>query len=436
MDTAGMREGLVTKGVLVDMARLKGVPYLEPGTKLYVEDIEAWEEQAGVSIGSGDALLLRTGRWARRAEFGAGEPMSGWDASVMPWMAERDIALLGADSVHEAPDTVPGLGFNPIHRFAIVSRGMNLLDNLDLEAAAETAARLNQWDFMLVIAPLRVPGRHGLAGEPAGDLLINGAAPQTPAGHSRAPSPHSVGITYLGLRPKPPPATRGAPSPHSVGITYLGPAPQTPAGHSRGPFAPLRGRRAALCAAWGGSPPGRISGRSRSRRKYCSGRDVKPISETSVYSCRVWTAMSLPSTVSRSKNRGAVERSGAEHLQKVQVVAGQPGDDVRRAERPDHLGRRLLRVDGLEAERQLRGVDLRLRRTLGPRPGRHQREVAVEAGHIRQPTALRANALDREAARQHQATAIPAATCLARVGDIRPPQALILYTRIPAGCQV
>ena len=115
MDTAGMRDGLVTKGVLVDMPRLKGVPYLEPGTKLYAEDIEAWEEMAGVSIGSGDALLLRTGRWARRAAMGAGGAMSGWDASVMPWMAERDIALLGADSVHEAPDTVPGLGFNPIH---------------------------------------------------------------------------------------------------------------------------------------------------------------------------------------------------------------------------------------------------------------------------------------------------------------------------------
>ena len=169
MDTTQMKDGLVTKGVLVDMARLKGVPYLEPGTKLYVEDIEAWEEQAGVRLGSGDALLLRTGRWARREAMGAGGAMSGWDASVMPWMAERDIALLGADSVHEAPDTVPGLGFNPIHRFAIVSRGMNLLDNLDLEAAAETAARLNQWDFMLVIAPLRVPGG---TGSPVNPLAI------------------------------------------------------------------------------------------------------------------------------------------------------------------------------------------------------------------------------------------------------------------------
>lgn len=169
MDTTQMKNGLVTRGILVDMPRLKGVPYLEPGTKLYPEDLEAWEEHAGVRFESGDALLLRTGRWARREAVGPGGPMSGWDATVMPLMADRDIALLGADSVHEAPDTVPGLGFNPIHRFAIVSRGMNLLDNLDLEAAAETAARLNRWEFMLVVAPLRVPGG---TGSPVNPLAI------------------------------------------------------------------------------------------------------------------------------------------------------------------------------------------------------------------------------------------------------------------------
>ena len=161
MDTSRMKDGLVTRGVLVDMPRLKGVPYLEPGTKLYREDIETWEEYAGVRLGSGDALLLRTGRWAQRDAVGPTREMAGWDASVIPFLAERDVALLGADSVHEAPNSVPGLRVNPIHRFAIVSRGMNLLDNIDLDAAAETAARLNRWEFMLVVAPLRVPGGTG-----------------------------------------------------------------------------------------------------------------------------------------------------------------------------------------------------------------------------------------------------------------------------------
>ena len=161
MDTTAMKDGLVTRGILVDIPRLRGVPFLEPGTKLYREDIEAWEEYAGVRLGPGDALLLRTGRWAGRENHGPTREMSGWDASVIPFLAERDIALLGADSVHEAPDSVPGLRVNPIHRFAIVARGMNLLDNLDLEAAAETAARLDRWEFMLVVAPLRVAGGTG-----------------------------------------------------------------------------------------------------------------------------------------------------------------------------------------------------------------------------------------------------------------------------------
>ena len=77
------------------------------------------------------------------------------------FVAERDIALLGAESVHKAPDAVPGLRVNPIHRFAIVACGMNLLDNLDLEAAAETAASLNRWKVMLVVAPSRVPDGTG-----------------------------------------------------------------------------------------------------------------------------------------------------------------------------------------------------------------------------------------------------------------------------------
>ena len=52
-----LKNGIVTRGVLIDIPRLRGVPYLEPGTPIYVEDLEAWEEQAGVKVSSGDALF-------------------------------------------------------------------------------------------------------------------------------------------------------------------------------------------------------------------------------------------------------------------------------------------------------------------------------------------------------------------------------------------
>ena len=66
-----MKNGIVTRGVLYDIPKLKGVPYLEPGTRIFPEDLEAWEKKTGVKVTAGDALILRWGKWARRAEGGA-----------------------------------------------------------------------------------------------------------------------------------------------------------------------------------------------------------------------------------------------------------------------------------------------------------------------------------------------------------------------------
>src|SRR4029079_14856458 len=60
-----LKNGLITRAVLLDIPPLKGLPYLEPGTAIYQEDVEAWEKMASVRIESGDVVLLRTGRWAR-----------------------------------------------------------------------------------------------------------------------------------------------------------------------------------------------------------------------------------------------------------------------------------------------------------------------------------------------------------------------------------
>jgi kynurenine formamidase len=154
---AGLKDGIVTRGVLVDIPRLKGLPYLEPGTHVYREDIEAWEKQAGVKVAPGDAMFLRTGRWMRRAKVGPFLPLAGFDPSFLPFLKDRDVALLGSDTTQDV-GTLPGV-LIPIHKFAMVARGMNILDNMDLEALAETAARLKRWDFMLVVAP--TPVIHG-----------------------------------------------------------------------------------------------------------------------------------------------------------------------------------------------------------------------------------------------------------------------------------
>jgi kynurenine formamidase len=146
------KNGIVTRGILLDIPRLKGLPYLEPATHVYREDIEAWEKQAGVKVGPGDAMFLRTGRWARRQKGGAFSNLSGYDGSVAPFLRQRDIALIGSDGIQDV-GTVPGFSL-PIHQFALVALGVDIFDNLDLEAVAETAARLHRWEFLLFAAPV------------------------------------------------------------------------------------------------------------------------------------------------------------------------------------------------------------------------------------------------------------------------------------------
>ncbi len=160
-----LKDGIVTRGVLIDIPRLRNLPYLDGGTHVYREDIEAWEKQAGVKVAPGDALVLRTGRWAKRAKPGSG----GYDASFLPFLKDRDVAILGSDAAQDV-GVIPGctnkgpvttMCWEAVHKFALVARGMHLFDNLDLEAVADTAARLKRWEFLLMAAPIRVPGGTG-----------------------------------------------------------------------------------------------------------------------------------------------------------------------------------------------------------------------------------------------------------------------------------
>jgi kynurenine formamidase len=159
-----LKNGVVTRGVLVDIARLRGVEYLEPGTPIYVEDLEAWEKKSGVKLAPGDALLLRTGRWARRAKLGpwnVAQNAAGLHASTAPWIKERGVAFVGSDAGEDVtPSLVEGIAL-PVHTLLITALGINLLDNQDLEALGETAARLNRWEFMITIAPVPVTGGTG-----------------------------------------------------------------------------------------------------------------------------------------------------------------------------------------------------------------------------------------------------------------------------------
>jgi kynurenine formamidase len=161
-----LHNGIFTRGILMDIARLKGVEYLEPGTRIYASDLEAWEKRAGVKVSEGDAIFIRTGRWARRAKLGpwnAATNAAGLDASVIPWLKQRGVALLGSESAQDASPQPAGadIGALPVHDFALIMLGIHLFDNTNLEAVGQAAAQRKRWDFLLTAAPLPVRGGTG-----------------------------------------------------------------------------------------------------------------------------------------------------------------------------------------------------------------------------------------------------------------------------------
>ncbi|MFK7864349.1 MAG: cyclase family protein [Pseudohongiellaceae bacterium] len=160
----GFENGIFGRGILIDMAAFKGVDWLELGAPITDEDLVAWEQETGIEIKSGDVVLVRTGRWARRNSLGPwnlAAESAGLHASAAQWFKDKDISLIGSDVALDVfPSGVSGYT-HPVHLLFLVAMGTPIFDNLDLEALAEEAARQNSWEFLFTTAPLRIPGGTG-----------------------------------------------------------------------------------------------------------------------------------------------------------------------------------------------------------------------------------------------------------------------------------
>ena len=158
------KNGIVTRGILMDMARLKGVDYLEPGTPIYPEDLDAWEKKAHVKVGPGDVVFVRTGRWARRDAKGpwpVSEGLAGLYITCAKWLHSRDVAILGGDGAQDVlPSGVEGIS-QPIHELVLVAMGMPIFDNCDLEQISKEAEKRQRWEFLITASPAAVTGATG-----------------------------------------------------------------------------------------------------------------------------------------------------------------------------------------------------------------------------------------------------------------------------------
>jgi len=153
--------GFAARGVLLDLAGHFGVEWLEPGTAISGDDLEACRVAQGVEIRRGDAVLVHTG-WLRlfsSLEAGAQPPFAqpGLALSAVPFLADHDVSAVGADNA--AIEVIPfdGGQFLVVHIELLVKRGITLIEHLDLRALADDKC----YECLFVAAPMLVTGASG-----------------------------------------------------------------------------------------------------------------------------------------------------------------------------------------------------------------------------------------------------------------------------------
>ncbi len=161
------REGIFTRGVLLDVASCRGVSALPPDAGITVADLEAAERMAAVRVGSGDVLLLRMGLRVWEADNGvqAVDRRAGLLPECLEWFHEREIAVYGGDCIERIPSASSEFRL-PLHHIGMPSMGLVLLDWPEVEELAMTCIAFRRWEFLFTVAPMRLDGATGAAVNP------------------------------------------------------------------------------------------------------------------------------------------------------------------------------------------------------------------------------------------------------------------------------
>ena len=151
---------LMTRGVLIDVAALKGVDMLPDTYEITVEDLQQALDRQGVGLEPGDAVLIHTGwgvLWDTDGErFMATNP--GIGVAAAQWLVEHDPMLLGADNqpVEVSPNPDPEISL-PIHQMMLVVNGIHLVERMRLDELAAAGV----YEFAFVVQPLKIEGATG-----------------------------------------------------------------------------------------------------------------------------------------------------------------------------------------------------------------------------------------------------------------------------------
>jgi kynurenine formamidase len=166
-----MADGVVGRGVLLDVPRALGIEHLDPGQLVAVADLERTEAAQGVTAGPGDILLVAWGREAHRQAARGFSGFAGLHAECLPWLQDRQIAVLGSDGIS---DPMPFAGTPewpfPVHQIGIVAMGLPLIDNVRVAELRTRLADLGRWEFLFSMAPLRIPKGTGCPVNPVAVL--------------------------------------------------------------------------------------------------------------------------------------------------------------------------------------------------------------------------------------------------------------------------
>jgi kynurenine formamidase len=161
---------IATRGVLLDIPAVRGVDWLREGDGVFPADLEAAEQRQGVQVREGDFALLYTGSSKRRRTEGiwdyehVGQP--GWDAACLPWLHERGVCAIGADTANDIRPLRSTVISHPVHAVGLVAMGLWLLDNADFTDLAAECARVERWSFFFSIGMIPIQGGTGAPVDP------------------------------------------------------------------------------------------------------------------------------------------------------------------------------------------------------------------------------------------------------------------------------